>query len=766
MSRRRLARLSYISQSVVSTILSLLLVPGSNGGAGVAQAHAVASSAPASSASLYRFITSVSHGREFTSASEGTNLQPASSAASAGATPPAPVTLTASTVPSQGQAGSGVVYVSGTGFPSGTIAPSNVTVHFATSCGGSAVASATPSAVQTVFGTTRRVQVLLPATIAAKTYFLSLGGTTSSGTAFASTNCSTVQVTSAPNPAVLSISKTHMGSFTQGQPGTYTVMVSNTAGAGPTSGLVTVTETVPAGMTLGSMAGTGWSCLANTCTRSDALAGGASYPAITVPVTVYSNAISPQVNAVGVSGGGSASASASDSTNITANPAVLSISKTHVGSFTQGQSGASYTLTIKNAAGAGPTSGAVTVTETVPSGLSLVSLAGTGWSCAANSCSRSDALAGGASYPPITATVNVAASATSPQINTAGVTGGGSTAASASDSTNITANPAVLSISKTHTGSFTQGQLGATYTLTVANAAGAGPTSGAVTVTETVPSGLSLVSLAGTGWSCATNSCSRSDALAGGASYPPITAMVNVAASATSPQINAAGVTGGGSAAASATDSTNIGANPAVLSISKTHVGSFTHGQMGATYTLRVSNTAGAGPTSGAVTVTETVPSGLSLVSLAGTGWSCAANSCSRSDALAGGANYPPITATVNVAASATSPQINTAGVTGGGSAAASATDSTNIGANPAVLSISKTHVGSFTHGQMGANYTLRVSNTAGAGPTSGAVTVTETVPSGLSLVSLAGTGWSCATNSCSRSDALAGGASYPPITA
>jgi len=679
MSRRRLARLSYISQSVVSTILSLLLVPGSNGGAGVAQAHAVASSAPASSASLYRFITSVSHGREFTSASEGTNLQPASSAASAGATPPAPVTLTASTVPSQGQAGSGVVYVSGTGFPSGTIAPSNVTVHFATSCGGSAVASATPSAVQTVFGTTRRVQVLLPATIAAKTYFLSLGGTTSSGTAFASTNCSTVQVTSAPNPAVLSISKTHMGSFTQGQPGTYTVMVSNTAGAGPTSGLVTVTETVPAGMTLGSMAGTGWSCLANTCTRSDALTGGASYPAITVPVTVYSNAISPQVNAVGVSGGGSASASASDSTNITANPAVLSISKTHVGSFTQGQSGASYTLTIKNAAGAGPTSGAVTVTETVPSGLSLVSLAGTGWSCAANSCSRSDALAGGANYPPITATVNVAASATSPQVNAAGVSGGGSAAASATDSTNIGANPAVLSISKTHAGSFTQGQLGASYTLTVANAAGAGPTSGAVTVTETVPSGLSLVSLAGTGWSCATNSCSRSDALAGGASYPPITAMVNVAASATSPQINAAGVTGGGSAAASATDSTNITANPAVLSISKTHTGSFTQGQLGASYTLTVANAASAGPTSGAVTVTETVPSGLSLVSLAGTGWSCATNSCSRSDALAGGASYPPITATVNVATSATSPQINAAGVTGGGSAAASASDSTVI---------------------------------------------------------------------------------------
>jgi RHS repeat-associated protein len=309
----------------------------------------------------------------------------------------------------------------------------------------------------------------------------------------------------------------------------------------------------------------------------------------------------------------------------------------------------------------------------------LVSLAGTGWSCATNSCSRSDALAGGASYPPITATVNVAASASSPQINAAGVSGGGSVAANTTDSTNITANPAVLSISKTHTGSFTEGQSGASYTLTIKNAAGAGPTSGAVTVTETVPSGLSLVSLAGTGWSCAANSCSRSDTLAGGASYPVIMATVNVAANATSPQLNAVGVSGGGSASASATDSTNITANPAVLSISKTHTGSFTQGQLGASYTLTVANAASAGPTSGAVTVTETVPSGLSLVSLAGTGWSCAANSCSRSDALAGGASYPVITATVNVAASATSPQINAVGVTGGGSVAANTTDSTVI---------------------------------------------------------------------------------------
>jgi uncharacterized repeat protein (TIGR01451 family) len=50
----------------------------------------------------------------------------------------------------------------------------------------------------------------------------------------------------------------------------------------------------------------------------------------------------------------------------------------------------------------------------------------------------------------------------------------------------------VLSISKTHAGSFSQGQQNATYSVTVSNAANAGPSSGTVTVTDKPPSGLDL----------------------------------------------------------------------------------------------------------------------------------------------------------------------------------------------------------------------------------------------------------------------------------
>jgi uncharacterized protein (TIGR03437 family) len=87
-----------------------------------------------------------------------------------------------------------------------------------------------------------------------------------------------------------------------------------------------------------------------------------------------------------------------------------------------------------------------------------------------------------------------------------------------------------LTIGKTHTGNFRQGDTADTYTLTVANA-GQGPTTGAVTVSDTLPAGLTATAISGTGWSCvlATLTCTRSDALAAGASYPDTVVTVNVA---------------------------------------------------------------------------------------------------------------------------------------------------------------------------------------------------------------------------------------------
>ena len=126
----------------------------------------------------------------------------------------------------------------------------------------------------------------------------------------------TITVTYITAPA-LSITKTHTGNFSAGQRlALYNVTVSSSPSAGPTSGVVTITESLPSGLTLVSMSGSGWACSGSTCTRSDVLAAGASYASILVYVDVAPNAISPQVNSVTVSGTGFSPSVSTDSTVI------------------------------------------------------------------------------------------------------------------------------------------------------------------------------------------------------------------------------------------------------------------------------------------------------------------------------------------------------------------------------------------------------------------------------------------------------------------
>src|SRR5205085_1374679 len=73
-----------------------------------------------------------------------------------------------------------------------------------------------------------------------------------------------------------------------------------------TFGTVTVTDTVPAGLTLIGASGTGWNCSTSgqaiTCTRTDALAAGQSYPVIEIAVNVDSDAATSVTNTATVSG--------------------------------------------------------------------------------------------------------------------------------------------------------------------------------------------------------------------------------------------------------------------------------------------------------------------------------------------------------------------------------------------------------------------------------------------------------------------------------
>jgi peptidoglycan/xylan/chitin deacetylase (PgdA/CDA1 family) len=115
--------------------------------------------------------------------------------------------------------------------------------------------------------------------------------------------------------------------------------------------------------------------------------------------------------------------------------------------------------------------------------------------------------------------------------------------------------PDPIAISATHGPEpFRRGQTGNTLTLTVTNTgdrpSDPDPVGGSVvTVRDQIPPGLRATSASGPGWTCSgsgTRTCRRTDTLAAGASYPPITITVDVAADAPATITNSPTVTARG----------------------------------------------------------------------------------------------------------------------------------------------------------------------------------------------------------------------------
>jgi uncharacterized repeat protein (TIGR01451 family) len=411
------------------------------------------------------------------------------------------------------------------------------------------------------------------------------GGETNTGNDIA-TDTTIVGIASfAPD---LTLTKYHAGDLTQSQPGAIYSLIVHNIGAAQTLGEVTVTDTLPASLSLTDMSGPGWDCTpaATTCKRSDALDPGASYPAITLKVDVAAGAPPAVTNEAAVSCGcepapATANNSAEDPTTIdpaSAGPDLI-VTKSHAGNFSQGQPGAVYSVVVRNIGG-NATSGTVTLSDALPAALTPSDMSGIGWTCtpATTSCIRNDALAPGDSYPAITLVVDVAANAPALVTNAATVSGGGEANtfnSVASDPTTIDAASADpdLTLTKSHAGNFSRGQTGAVYSLIVRNIGGTA-TSGTVTLSDALPAGLTPADMSGTGWNCnvAAKSCTRNDTLAVGASYPEVKLTVDVAAGAPDSIVNTASVSGGGETNTlndSADDPTTIGGLLAAPTVSK-----------------------------------------------------------------------------------------------------------------------------------------------------------------------------------------------------
>ncbi|AEI39004.1 Ig-like domain repeat protein [Paenibacillus mucilaginosus] len=144
----------------------------------------------------------------------------------------------------------------------------------------------------------------------------------------------TFLVTVAPQPD-LAITKTHTGNFRKGQPGAYTITVTN-VGSASTSGGITIEDWLPAGLTFLSVEAAGWSCEygqePTKCTSGKALEPGESFDPIVLTVNVQEDAASTVTNRAVVSGGGDVNLdnnTALDSTVIKSSTSVsLNTSKT------------------------------------------------------------------------------------------------------------------------------------------------------------------------------------------------------------------------------------------------------------------------------------------------------------------------------------------------------------------------------------------------------------------------------------------------------
>ncbi|HUA31675.1 MAG TPA: hypothetical protein VMC03_22545 [Streptosporangiaceae bacterium] len=503
-------------------------------------------------------------------------------------------------------------------------------------------------------------------------------------------------------------------------------------------------------------------------------------------------------------------------------------------SFTQGDNADTYTLTVTNN-GHAPTDGTtpVTLTDIVDPNLDFASAAGSGWTCDSSNdptitCTETggpggtpDVLAPGRSYPPVTVTVQVPLGTGFGSqgsydglhvTNTASVTGGSPTASSASiaSPTPIVGVPG-LTADNAVDGAFRQGDPGDRYEITVMNTGGA-PTNGSaaapIVATVTVSAGQTIDALYGSGWTCnlaaiaapqaePADTCYRDDVLPGeNGEEPPVTVVVGVADDAPATGTETVTVDGGGNvggpasvAATTAIAPAPVPAPPAAspssgtppeLTVTSSHAGGFAQGDTSDAYRLTVSNAPGAGATSGAVTVADQLPAGITPVEMTGTGWTCSlapptlpptsssrrnpvTNTyepqpvCSRSDPLAPGMSYPPISLEVAVADNTQPSVTNEATVqgggeaSGGGSAAASTgSDPTSVRQLPALAVFSYPSAGGvlyapFTRGRGASDiYHVTVANN-GYAPTSGPVTFSADLPPGLTPVSItAPPGWSC----------------------
>lgn len=568
--------------------------------------------------------------------------------------------------------------------------------------------------------------------------------------------------------------KTHVGNFLRGSTASYTIQVQNVSPFGPSSGLVTINDTLPTGVTPTSASGTGWACgVASqtvSCTRSDSLVAGSSYPSITINVNVAQTAPAIVRNSAVVGGGGEinlANDTASDVANVVSS-ANMGVTNSASPNPVAAGSNITYTQVVTNS---GPSAADnATLVATVPANTTFVSIASpAGWTCVTPGvggtgnvvCSISNMLGSTAATFTLLVKVNNGTANGTVITETASV----SSSANDPDSTNNTATVntivgatagADLSVSNAASPNPVIAGNNITYTQVVTNTGSAAATT--ATFTEATPANTAFVSITPpAGWSCVgfPPACTNPSVAAGSSGTFTVVYKVNAGtASGTvitdTVTVNAANDFFAGDNTATTTDvvATAIQADLA-LSTAASPVAVFAGNNI--TYTQTVTNNGPAAASN--VSFTEAIPANTTFVSVgAPAGWSCvvtASVTCTNPSVSAGSSADIIIAVNVGPAVVAASITANSSVSSATSDPALSNNSTTVVTSVSVACDLTVTNSGAPNPVAAGSNitYTQTVTN---AGPSNcSTATLSEPTPANTTFVSVAvvtsgGGTWTC----------------------
>jgi len=608
-------------------------------------------------------------------------------------------------------------------------------------------------------------------------------GSTSGTSGSSATNATLGQVTGIQSASLcspdLKVTKSHVGNFTRGTVASYTITVSNVSLYGATSGVVTMDDTLPLGISPTSATGTGWSCSVSgqtvSCTRSDALAVGGTYPSITLNALVAQSAPATLTNVAVISGGGDANLLNDTATDVAAVVSSADMSVTLAASPNPVASGGNITYTIVATDNGPSAADNATMVMAVPANTTFVSLTTpSGWSCQLpivgnlGTAVCSDVNLAGLSSSSFTMVVKVNGGVA----NGTAISGTAAVSASVIDpiTSNNTATTTTIvgtsgpNLSVTNVASPNPVQAGnnITYTQVVTNTGSSAITNG--TFSEATPANTSFVSITPpAGWTCAgfpASPCTATTAAAGSSGTFSVVFKVNAGTGAgtvisDTVTVNASNQSFGANSATA----TDVVGTAAQADVALSTVGAPNPVLAGnsITYTQTVTNN---GPAAAAgVSFTEATPPNTTFDSvLAPSGWTCTTPpvgstgtvTCTDSASLASGTSAD-IVVVVDVPASTAAGNItatsSVASTTSDPNPANNTTTTVVSAQNTCELAVTNSGTPNPVLAGNNITYTQVVTNTGPSNCSAG--TVTEATPANTTFISVAvvttgGGTWTC----------------------